>query len=62
MKKRKKCRLHVIGEYDHSSSEYYSFRVGSECDGLNTHHYYNKFCPECGSEITKAIIKKQEAM
>lgn len=54
--------LHVIGQYDHSCSEYYNFRIGSECDGLNMHHEYYKHCPECGDEITKEIVEKQEKM
>ena len=58
----KNCEDHIIGQYDHSSSEYYQFRLGSDCDGLNMHHTYFKFCPACGAKITKAVIKKQEAL
>ena len=44
--KRKRRKAHTIGR------DFLSGRM---------FHYYN-FCPDCGAKITKAIIKRQEAM
>lgn len=57
----KPCKFHTIGEYWHSSSELCLFELGSDVDGLGWVAGYFKFCPHCGTKITKKIIKFQES-
>ena len=60
--KSKKCKTHMIGQFWHSSSELCNYRIGSEIDGMGQVADYYRYCPDCGARITKAIIKRQEAL
>jgi len=55
----KKCKLHIIGQYWHSSSELNNFVIGEDIDGEGTISGYYNYCPTCGTKITKTIINYQ---
>ena len=57
MRKKRRKHFHTIGQYWHSSSELINFSYGSHCDGLGNVAQYYAYCPDCGKEITKEIIK-----
>jgi hypothetical protein len=55
--KKQNCN-HIIGQYYHSNSELQDFCYASEMDGLGEVATFWNFCPLCGVELTKNIIKK----
>ena len=57
----KRCDNHIIGQYD-DGAESPNYRLGSEHRNLLPAEDYYTFCPDCGTRITKAIIKRQEAL
>ena len=59
----KKCKWHTLGQYHHSSSELAPFCCQDDIDGLGfaLMPIFYKFCPECGTRITKSIVKRQMA-
>ncbi len=50
----------MLGEFWHSSSELCAFSKLDDIDGLATLSGFFKFCSNCGIEITKEIIIKQD--
>jgi len=52
-----KCK-HVIGRYFHSNSEIFNFSYKSELDGFSEIWKYYNFCHNCGTRITKKLIKE----